>query len=223
MTTSRNNQEKQKSNSIFGKGANFDKLVAVISIILVFVSVCIGVFACILTISVPEIRNLLGFKDNTQPIQVVIPTEIAQPTPTLGPCENFIDVQFSAAPQFLQAPMTDWFPDPPSGEYMLLSVEYKNLQSQPIEAFYWDQTLKVAGQFNTTDGDFVYFSAHNLASGAYQSNHSGGACPDRLNPGLWNTCYMVFDIDPALKNMFLVIQNEFGYYANSCTMNWKIP
>ncbi len=206
------------------KRTDINKVVAIGGIILTVIGLCIAVAACIVSISVPEIRDWLGLKSNSDPVTVVLPTDAIEPTATLGPCSDFMDVRFVNAPQFFQEPISTLENTPPSGEYMVLLVEYMNLQSQPIEAFYWDQTFKVAGQFDTATTDFVYYSPNYLVTSMYTVDHDLVAgCPDDINPGMWYSCYMVFDVDPALKNMFLVIQNDYGEYQNICTTYWKIP
>jgi hypothetical protein len=220
-TTSTGKEETKKS--IFGKGPGFDKTVAIVTVVLAILSVCIGMAACIIAVSVPEIRHLIGLKDSSPSVEVIIPTEIAQPTATTGPCVDWINVRFVSDPQFFHEPIARLDPTPPGGEYMLLEVEYKNLQSSAI-SLYWDQVFKIAGQFDTTGTDFTYYAPNQSVSFFYADDHNiVQGCTDNLNPGLWNSCLMVFDIDPALTNLYLVLQDDYGGFTNSCTTYWKVP
>jgi hypothetical protein len=219
-------QEEQKSNSVLGKGRNFD-IIAVVGVILAFISVCVAILTCLITISVPEARKFFGLKDDPTSIEVVIPTEIIQPTPTNGACVDVLDVRFTSAPIFSKEGLPESEPVLPSGEYMIIATEYKNLQTQPM-SIYWDKVFEVAGQHDTTSRDFTYYVPNWSVTWDYAyDNNLGENCPADLNPGLWNRCYMVFDIDPAIENLYLILYNlqtaDGKPFNNSCKTSWKIP
>lgn len=134
-----------------------------------------------------------------QTLTQIIPTKPIKtipPAPTNSTCIDVLDVRFLDAPIFSQEAITDI---DPSGEFMVLHTEYKNLQSQPM-TLYWYDCFKVAGQLNTSSKDFQYFLPNNIVAFDYAwEKNSYDNCSETLNPGLWVDCYMVFDINPSLK------------------------
>jgi len=110
---------------------------------------------------------------------------------------------------------------------MIISTEYKNLQSQPMY-LYWNKVFEIAGQHDTSSKDFTYYVPNWSVTWDYAyDNDINENCSENLNPGLWNRCDMVFDIDPSIKNLYLVLYNlqtEDGKpFNNACKTSWKFP
>jgi len=176
---------------------------------------------------VPEVRKIIGLKNEPNKIEVLIPTESIPPTPTNGPCVDILDVRFISDPIFSKEALTDYEPIPPSGQYILVATEIKNLQSQGM-SFEWDQAFEIAGLHNANNNNYTYYAPNwNVTWNYADENALVENCTSTLNPGIWNSCYMVFDIDPTIDNLYLVLHNletESGQpFNNACKTSWKIP
>jgi hypothetical protein len=146
------------------------------------------------------------------------------PVRTSSSCIDILDVRFVNAPVFSKEAISG---DNPSGEFLIIHTEYKNLQSQPM-TLDWYNCFEIAGQFDTSSKDFLYFLPNYSAAFDYAWDKDlSNNCSRTLNPGLWVDCYMVFDIDPALKNLYLMLYNlhtkDGQPFNNSCNNTWKIP
>jgi hypothetical protein len=196
-------------------------LFTVLGLILAVASILVTICACVAAITIPEIRDFIGLGNSSQPISVIFPTAAPTSTPQPQACYDFIDVHILDKPQTSKGRIAS-NGGTPNGEFMILHVEYKNLQTQALTDFFQGSGFAIAGQYENSS-DWIFYPADFIMAGYYAFDNNLNECPNEANPGLWNECYLVFDIDPTLTNLYLALHSEYIDYSNACVTSWKLP